>query len=136
MNKTFVFIALIIFVGSLSAFIGEGVSNLFAITGTPVDESILPPVPQTTSIQSASPNPFRGDDQARVSLSVKAGETADCGIYNLAGQLVKSQTYTPGYHQFVWDGRDPQGKLCGSGIYLVRLKSASHASSARLVLVK
>ncbi|MDD3144263.1 MAG: FlgD immunoglobulin-like domain containing protein [Candidatus Cloacimonetes bacterium] len=136
MNRALIFLVLLIFVGSLNAFIGEGISNVFTITGTPVDESILPPDAQNTWMRPASPNPFRSGDQARVNLNVKTGETATCGIYNLSGQLVRSQTYFPGSHSFVWDGRDPQGNICGSGIYLLRLQSPSHSSSARLVLLK
>ncbi len=136
MNKTVALLALLVIAGSLNAFIGEGISNVFAITGTPVDETVLPPDTQNTWMRPASPNPFRGGAQTRIDLNVKAGETATCGIYNLNGQLVLSQTYSSGSHSFAWDGRDPRGNPCGSGIYLLRLQSPSRNSSARLVLVK
>lgn len=136
MNKILVFLALLVLAGSLNAFIGEGISNVFTITGTPVDESILPPDAQNTWMRPASPNPFRSGAQTQINLNVKTGETATCGIYNLSGQLVRNQTYSPGSYQLVWDGRDPQGNPCGSGIYLLRLESPSHSSSARLVLLK
>lgn len=136
MNRFLILFALLIFVGSMHAFIGEGISNVFTITGTPVDESTLPPIQQTTFMQPAGPNPFRSGSLTHIDLNVKTGETATCGIYNLAGQVVRSQAFSPGSHQYVWDGRDPQGKLCGSGIYLIRLESPSHSSSAKLVLIK
>lgn len=136
MNRMLVLLALLIFAGSLPAFIAEGESNLFEITGTPVGDHFLPPATQITGMQPASPNPFRGDGQTRVVLTVTAGETAICGIYNLSGQLVLSRAYSSGSHQFAWDGSDSQGNPCASGIYLIRLKSRSHSSSAKLVLIK
>ncbi len=136
MNRMLVFTLLLVLAGSLNAFIAEGESNVFPITGTPVEESLLPVAQQATGMRPASPNPFRGGDPARVELTVKAGETATCGIYNLSGQLLQSRTYAPGSHSFAWDGLDLQGNPCASGIYLIRLKSPSHSSSAKLVLIK
>ena len=136
MNKLLSLFALFVLVGNLSAFIAEGESNIFEIIATSVDESLLPPATQFTGMQPASPNPFRSGGEACVSLTVKAGETATCGIYNLSGQLVRSQTYAPGNHNCVWNGHDLSGEPCASGIYLIRLKSPSHNSSAKLVLIK
>lgn len=137
MIRMLVITTLLALAGSLAAFTAEAESNIFAITvETDVEESLLPPAQQITAMLPASPNPFRGGGLARVSLTVKAGETATCGVYNLAGQLVLSRTFAPGNHQFAWNGLDTQGNPCASGIYLVSLKSPSHSSSAKLVLIK
>ena len=136
MNKIFMFLALLVLTGSLNAFIGEGESNVFTITVTPVDESVLPPDTQNTCLREAFPNPFRSGEDTRMGISVQAGETATLSIYNLKGQVVSSQTLSPGIHQIVWNGRDRGNDPCGSGIFLVSLKSPSHASTTKLVLLK
>ncbi|MBW6514334.1 MAG: T9SS type A sorting domain-containing protein [Candidatus Syntrophosphaera sp.] len=136
MNRFLIFFTLLVLAGSIHAFVGEGESNVFEITQTGVEESIIPPSQQTGFTGPAWPNPFRGGAVVSIGLQVKAGELATCGIYNLAGQAVSIQSYAPGSHQLVWDGRDLRGDPCASGIYLLRLRSASHASSAKLVLIK
>ncbi len=136
MNKCLIFIALIVWASCLPAFVGEGESNVFEITQTPVEETLLPPILQTAFTGPASPNPFRGGARTQISLDVKSGETAICAIYNLAGQLIRSQSFAPGSHQLIWDGRDRYGEPCGTGIYLARLRSPSCSSTVKLVLIK
>jgi flagellar hook assembly protein FlgD len=136
MSRFLLVVTLLILLGSLHAFIGEAESNVFSITGTPVDDTTTPSIQHSTSMRTLGPNPFRSGSQTRIELNVKADETAVCGIYNIAGQLITSQSYRPGSHQLEWDGRDLHGNPCGSGIYLIKLKSPSHSSSAKLILIK
>jgi hypothetical protein len=35
-----------------------------------------------------------------------------------------------------WDGRNDQGQLCASGVYLVRLEGPGYSSVVKLALVK
>ncbi|MBW6513447.1 MAG: hypothetical protein K0B87_01685 [Candidatus Syntrophosphaera sp.] len=49
MNKILIFLALLVLTGSIQAFVGEGESNVFEITQTGVEESIIPPIQQTGS---------------------------------------------------------------------------------------
>jgi hypothetical protein len=136
MNKILIFIALLALTGGLNAFVGEGVSNVFEITETGVEGSVLPSIQQTEFTGSVYPNPFRSGTEVSISLQVKAGETAVCGIYNLAGQKVFSQRYASGNHRLVWDGRDRGGNPCASGIYLLRLSAPDRDSIAKLVLIR
>ncbi len=110
MNRLLICIALLLLTGGIHAFVGEGESNIFEILETGVGESVIPPIQQTEFTGPAWPNPFRGGSQASIGLQVKAGETAVCGIYNLAGQRVFAQSFEPGRHRLVWDGRDRNGK--------------------------
>lgn len=136
MNRFLIFITLIVWAIGLPAFVGDGESNVFEITETPVEESLLPTILQTTFMGPASPNPFRGGARTQISVNVKAGETAICAIYNLAGRLIRSQSFAAGSHQLIWDGRDRNGKPCASGIYLLRLSSPGSSAIAKLVLFR
>jgi flagellar hook assembly protein FlgD len=42
----------------------------------------------------------------------------------------------PGEYTWVWDGRDEQGRLAGSGAYFFRLQYGNQTSTSRLVLVR
>lgn len=109
-------------------------SNFHGPASVTVEPASTPPLPEITLMRDPWPNPFR--TSANLEIEVKADETAVLGIYNLAGQLVRSESFSPGFHKLVWDGRDSRGRSCSSGIYLLRLVSPSRVSSNKLVLLK
>jgi hypothetical protein len=39
-----------------------------------------------------------------------------------------------GAYSVTWDGRDARGRLLGSGVYFVRLKTGDHSATEKLVL--
>ncbi len=109
-------------------------SNFYGPARVTVDQESTPPLPEITQMRPPYPNPFK--NKANIEIEVKADETAVMGIYNLAGQLVRTESFNPGYHKLAWDGRDGSGRPCVSGIYLLRLTSPSRICSSKLVLLK
>lgn len=109
-------------------------SNFYGPASVTVTGSESPPLPDVTLMRSIYPNPFQS--VANIEIDVKGEETAQLGIYNLAGQLVKSLKLVAGSHKLIWDGRDSRGRTCASGIYLARLSSPSYVSTAKLVFIK
>lgn len=109
-------------------------SNFYGPASVTVEPASAPPLPEVTLMRDPWPNPFRAC--ANLEIEVKADETAVLGIYNLAGQLVSTESFSPGYHKLAWDGRDSRGRPCSSGIYLLRLVSPSRVCSNKLVLLK
>lgn len=109
-------------------------SNFHGPVSVTVEPFSTPTFPETTLMRPAWPNPLK--TCANIEIEVKADETALLGIYNLAGQLVRSQSFCPGYHKMVWDSRDAGGRPCSSGIYLLRLTSPSRVYNSKLVLLK
>jgi len=96
----------------------------------------VPPLPAATLMYPPYPNPFRTGIASNIRVEVKEGETATFTIYDLRGRLIRLISLQPGSHPLAWDGRDGKGALCGSGIYLLRLDSRSHTSTAKVVLLK
>ena len=77
---------------------------------------------------SAYPNPFRQASTLQVKADANTLESMDLKIFNLKGQLVKtlaSQPLPKGSYRFEWDGSDNHGIPTASGIYFIRLSSAS-----------
>jgi hypothetical protein len=125
--------------------------TLFALAGlyvTPVithdaQVSIGPvsPVPEfqgtpTANLQAA-PNPF--NPATTISFDAPAAMSAKITIYSSRGfriaGLLNGQV-SPGRNSVLWDGRDNQGSLVGSGVYLVQLELGAQSFTRRISLVK
>lgn len=96
----------------------------------------VPTLPEVTMMHSPYPNPFKSGIASNIKIEVKEGETATFSIYDLRGRLIKQFRLQPGIHPLAWDGKDSNGAMCGSGIYLIRLDSKSKTSTAKVVLLK
>ncbi len=107
----------------------------------PFDESKYPATPvehKSTEADSFSlhvfPNPFN----EQTSLEIHLVNAAEVGIvvYNVRGQAVRQllrPTPLQGKRRCVWDGRDDQGRLAGSGLYFIRVTLASKSATRQLV---
>jgi len=42
----------------------------------------------------------------------------------------------PGYYQISWDGKDINGKACGSGVYYIIMKAGKQTFQRKAVLMK
>jgi len=75
------------------------------------------------------PNPF--NSETTFSFSLNKDDFVDLTIYNIKGQkvhtLLSSRT-KKGRHTFVWNGKNYDGKLLGSGIYFYRLTTSNRKS--------
>jgi hypothetical protein len=81
------------------------------------------------------PNPcVAGRDALTIKTNANAGSVLT--IFNLRGQLVRElPVSTIGESQSTWDLRDSRGKLCGSGIYYLRLDSPGAPPMQKRVLI-
>jgi len=93
--------------------------------------------PQALELRSF-PNPFSA--KHTVLLNLKRNAYLNCDIYNLRGQKVRSladSAVGSGEQMLVWDARDDDGKLLGSGIYFLKLRLDGKVTAVRrLVLAK
>jgi hypothetical protein len=102
--------------GSRSGFLG------------PVEARWDPPA----SVWSVGPTPFRG----AVRLTPPGAGPARAEIFDPAGRLVRTLERSSGNAPLEWDGRDSAGRDTPTGIYLVRLASASGDAVKRLVKIQ
>jgi hypothetical protein len=93
----------------------------------------------TTPVQShlgaAYPNPFNPGVVIPFTLEPVA-EPVALTIYNTLGQEVrklKLGALPAGAHQVEWDGRNEEGKVLSSGVYVYRLEAGGWSASGKMV---
>lgn len=87
-----------------------------------VEQQEMADMPKTFELHQNYPNPFNPQTAIQYDLPYECLVTVE--IFNVMGQrirLVSSKIQGPGQLQVIWDGRDEQGKMMGSGIYLYRV---------------
>lgn len=88
------------------------------------------------------PNPLRASAFSPVTtirFELPESSYLEIAIYNVNGKLVKtllSRTMQPGEHAVAWDGRNEEGQLVSSGVYIYRIRSGDYAKSRKLVLLR
>lgn len=83
------------------------------------------------------PNPFNPSTTVRFTLPREGRARVD--VYDVAGRLVHTLIdgrLPAGAHEARWDGVTRRGRLAGSGIYFLRLRTPWGEATRRLVLVR
>ena len=83
------------------------------------------------------PNPFNAGTVITFTMSQPAHVRLE--ILDMKGRLVNRLVDTamsPAQHRVVWDGRDNNGQMLPSGVYLYRLSMNSQSQVRRLVMLK
>ena len=84
------------------------------------------------------PNPFNPVTTIPCELTADA-DRARLSVHDVGGRRVTLLHDGPlgaGRHEFVWNGRDAEGRELPTGIYLARFELGGDAMSRRLVLLK
>ncbi len=83
------------------------------------------------------PNPFHAD--TRIAFDLTHECAVELAIFNVAGQRVRTLVdgfQTAGRHTSRWDGRDDNGNVVGSGVYLYEMRTEGSARAGRMLLVR
>jgi hypothetical protein len=83
------------------------------------------------------PNPFNPSTQIEYNLNTRGFYTLN--IFNINGSLVKklkSEVGTPGAYSILWDGRDFNGQIVPSGMYIYQLLSTQGMLNRKMLLLK
>ena len=94
-------------------------------------------LPEGPGLQQNAPNPF--NSQTVIPWFVLEPGPARLEVFALTGQRVAVLHDGPqeaGLHRLRWDGRDDQGRLLGSGVYVYRLVTAWGAQTRKLTLLR
>ena len=90
-----------------------------------------------TALRGNRPNPF--NPETTVSFSLAQAGPVQLTVYNVRGQLVRTLVDEPleaGEHSVLWRGVDSHGRPVASGVYLLRLHSAGHTGTGKMLLLK
>jgi PKD repeat protein len=94
----------------------------------------------TISTMKAYPNPFNPATNIALNLnSTDSKNPVDLSIYNIRGQLVKTlidNSIMNNTSSMLWDGTDNNGSPISTGIYFIRLETATNTVSTKVVLMK
>ncbi|MBC8526693.1 MAG: T9SS type A sorting domain-containing protein [Candidatus Cloacimonetes bacterium] len=95
------------------------------IQGTP-EHHETPEIPKQYGLHQNNPNPLR-DGSTEISFRLHNTARVEVKIYNIRGELVKDLYKGIAYEDdeikdIIWDGRDENGVVQGTGIYLYQLK--------------
>lgn len=110
--------------------------------GVLVDVDNPPPTPPTTFVlEQNRPNPFRVSANASatiISFALAQAAPVSIRIYNMLGQEVRellSGQREAGRFEIAWDGRDSNGRLLASGVYVYVVKTPQATASKKLLLL-
>lgn len=82
------------------------------------------------------PNPLR--TWSRISIETNSKGNVQVSIYNLKGQLVKSNLHemkSAGTHSMIWDGKDSSGNELASGVYIIKARSGSETKTHKVIML-
>lgn len=95
-------------------------------------------VPQQINLLQSYPNPF--NPRTTIFFSISTASAVSLQIYNLRGQrirtLLERSNLEPGKQQVEWDGRDGQGNVVSSGIYIYKVDDGTTVLARKMVLTK
>ncbi len=97
----------------------------------------VPGAADGSALSQNYPNPF--NPQTTIDFTLTRGERVRVSVHDAAGRLVKELTnelYGPGIWSVTWNGKDDGGKDVSSGVYFLKLKSASLEDAKKMTLVR
>jgi hypothetical protein len=116
---------------------GETEDYLLAVWSGSTDASIPGASRRDLRIDSIGPNPF--NPRTSIAFSIPRDGAAALTVHDAAGRTVRTLlrgAIRAGAHAVEWDGRDDQGRLVASGVYVARLVADGQQQQAKLVLLK
>lgn len=96
------------------------------------------PAPPAALLATAYPNPFNPSTTLRFENDLELALRLE--VVDLSGRrlrLLADERFAAGAHELMWDGRDDQGRVLPSGLYLARLAGEGIAvRTTKLMLLK
>ena len=83
------------------------------------------------------PNPF--NPETNISYTLQNTEHVKVSIYNVQGQLIRTlvdETQPAGSYTVRWDGRQENGEMAVSGMYLYRIDAGAQTLTQKMTLMK
>jgi len=102
------------------------------------DKSGSAEIPTPFVLSQNFPNPFNPITTIRYGLPT--AERVTLRIYDLLGEevatLVNDEQQSAGHRAAIWDGRNNDGKIVASGVYIYRIRAGSFTLTKKLALMK
>jgi len=109
----------------------EEISSVFTST------ELYPPKPNIVKVGGTT---LGGKINVRLRYALKEREEVELKIYTVSGQLVRTivdkDVKNIDTYEEIWDGRDEEGNLVPSGIYIVYLKVGETVKIEKIIVIK
>jgi len=102
-----------------------------------IDDEESNVIPTRFELNQNYPNPF--NPVTSISYSIPTRSQVTIEIFNLLGQKVSTLVdgvKPAGNHGIEWDGRDMNGRIVSTGVYLYRFQAGDHVETKKMLLVK
>jgi PKD repeat protein len=96
-----------------------------------------PATPAAFDLAQNYPNPF--NPETKIEYSLPKASRVRLEIFGLLGQRIKTLVdgqQPAGFHSLIWGGRDDDGRLLTSGVYVYRLTAEGFEKNRKLLLLK
>ncbi len=104
---------------------------------TDVQEETKPHGEDELQLSAPEPNPF--NSSVSLDYYTPTALPVEISIFNIDGTRVCEMTQpglAPGWHTFTWDGKDTDGKLLATGVYLIRMELEGDTSMRKIILMR
>lgn len=111
----------------------QGIGRRIKIQNLFTDET--EEMPASHRLDQNFPNPF--NPGTTISFDLPVPGMVRLSIFTVSGQLVRTlvhERYPAGRHAVSWNGRNEEGKLVASGVYLYRLETAGFVKTKKMVI--
>ncbi len=81
------------------------------------------------------PNPFVENLHIKVKDNIPVILNSDVFVYDITGRLVRKLRIDKNSFECIWDGRDKEGKMLPSGIYLIIFKIGDWTNTRKVVII-
>jgi len=89
-------------------------------------------------LSPAYPNPF--NPSTTIDFKIPIHENVSLTIFNIRGEkvatLVQNQKLRAGQHSYIWNGKNSNGNIVSTGIYIYQLKTPNFNTIKRMTFVK
>ena len=95
------------------------------------------PLPSQFALHQNSPNPF--NPVTTIAFNIPEPTYVEIAIYDLLGGKVRtlvSKEMSPGFHSALWNGKDDEGRLVASGMFIVRMSSSLFMDVKKMLMLK
>ena len=108
-------------------------------TSTDPEEETEFPIPKSFLLSQNHPNPF--NPSTTIDYTIPGGKAVlvHLDVYDLRGHLIRTlvnEYKGPDRYTVSWNGRDSQGEVVASGIYLYCLEAGGFASVRKMTILK
>ena len=88
-------------------------------------------------LHPAYPNPF--NPATTIQFEVNEKSHVRLVIYDILGReitIIQDGLMSPGLHEVVWNGRNKEGTITGSGVYVYKIIAGSHSAQGKVLFLR